>query len=66
MTNLFKYLYLICGCIALVGAWLYFTRSQGILIVVIGFALCIIFRMLYIRGLVQDKQSEKAKQKNQK
>ena len=64
MTNLFKYLYLICGCIGLYGAWQYLFKSQGIAIVFIGFILCVIFRMLYIRGLVQDQEkAEKEKNK---
>ena len=66
MTNLFKYLFLICGCIGLFGAWQYFTTKQGIGIVAIGFVLCIVFRMLYLRGLVQDQESGKSNTKKKK
>ena len=54
MTNLFKYLYLICGCLGLAGAYFYFTQKSSILFVVVPFIACLIFRMLYLKNAAQD------------
>ncbi|MGI6028577.1 MAG: hypothetical protein ACOX81_04115 [Candidatus Heteroscillospira sp.] len=61
MTKTFKYLYLLCGCIGLFGAYQYLMHDRGIAIVFVGFVLCILFRMLFVRSLVKDYEEKEGR-----
>ncbi|MGE4353013.1 MAG: hypothetical protein AB7D36_02875 [Oscillospiraceae bacterium] len=59
MTNLYKYLWLICGCIGLYGAYTYFMHKEGILLVAVSFIACIVFRLLYVKSRLKDQEKRK-------
>ena len=61
MTNTYKYLWLLCGCIGLIGAVHYFMTSTGILFVAIPFIACLIFRMLYVKSASEENDRRRKK-----
>jgi len=62
-TNLFKWLYLLFGCISLYGVYVYFTTRvpTTMLLVVVPFITCWICRVMYLKSLSEDQDKKSRK-----